>query len=140
MPRRIKVAPRRPSKYLPNASTLGYGKFKARPGDFVTFSEEMSNGNRLAVGRVVGVIEETDRDGTDFTGKEMLLVIMLSDDHSFGYEHWISVDQVRSCMDVGHARHFMAWFLNASPADLLKYRNEDPDTRSAAYYRAPSHA
>ena len=132
MPRHVKVAPRRKSEYLPNASTLGYGKFRAFPGDFVTFHEEISNGNRVAMGRVIGVIDETDSQGVNGAG--MLLVLMISQDHTHGYENWITLDRVITCVDVEHARHFMAWFLNADTKALMAYRNDDLETRKAATY------
>lgn len=134
MPRYVKVAPRRASKYLPNATHLGYSKYKASPGDMIVFRVERSAGESpdRMIGRVIGVIDETDRDGTDYTGKGALLVIAVSRNASFGMEMWVDLEDIEECTSPKHAAHFLNWFLNATPKDLMAYRNEDLETRKAA--------
>lgn len=88
--------------YLPNAQTLGYGKWKASSGDYIT----TKNGE---FGRVLGVITNCDADGLDCRGH--LVVTILSNDLTFGYERWIDPKDVFTCKDPKHVNNFMTCFL-----------------------------
>ncbi len=95
--------------YLPNASTLGYGKYQAASGDYIT----TSNGHQ--VGRVLGQITSCDNGGPDCRGH--LVVAMLSTDLSYGYENWINPADVTTCVAPERVNNFLTAFLTASVKD-----------------------
>lgn len=70
-----------------NASTLGYGQWKARFGDFVTFSE----GGKVMFGRIAGRVTITS--ALEY-GKVYLLVITVGQDHSHAFERFVSPEDV----------------------------------------------
>ena len=129
MSRDAKIAPRKATR-LPRAMTLGHGRWKARPGDWIVYFR--SDGSR-AFARVIGQIESCDTDGPDCTG--WLQVVAVSDNGSFGYERWINPADVIECLDPARVRTFLAWMLSATPADLRAYTRDDPSVRSAAHPR-----
>lgn len=120
--RRIRtVAPRKASAYLTDASTTGYGKFKAQPGDFVRV--DLGDGCQ-GFGRVVGVITDCDNDGEDLRG--MLEVLVIGFTSAFCYSIAIPVSDVLVCQDAQHARHFLSRFFAADAAGLRDfYEPED---------------
>lgn len=113
MMRQRKLAPRRATS-LPNASTIGYGQWKALPGDYVIVT---GNGPD-AFGRVLGQIIECDSDGQDCRG--YLAVAVISQDLSFGYERWIAPAEVKSCVRPDHVNRFMRAFLGADVAETCR--------------------
>lgn len=106
--------------YLPNASTSGYGKYKAKAGDFVVFRPE--GHDERSVGRVVGQIVECDDQGPNCAGQ--LLVMTLSDGLTFAYENWVDPKDVKECIDSARPQDFLNRFMAMSPAELWKMREE----------------
>lgn len=112
--------------HLPNASTLGYGKFKAQHGDVVLFKQDPSIG-QLTIGRVVGRIASAPRIGDDPDLRGHLVVVALTQSITSPMERWVDPANVVECFnpqdfggrDVGE---FLRFFF--SP----EFRNETPDT------------
>jgi hypothetical protein len=110
-----KLAPRRRTN-LPNASTLGYGKYWAEPGDYVTYRSGQSDHVRF--GRVLGQIIETPSDGLeDATG--WLCIAELANDLTYGYERWINPVDIRTCLPASQIDGFMRAFLSSSVKETL---------------------
>lgn len=132
--RKVEYSTRREVK-LPNASTLGYGRWKARAGDFIVYKEQHGAGDaaeehyRLA--RVIGQITAVD-GRTDDGMVGSLLVLAIADEAAYGYERWIDADDVVECRSPEHAQVFLRWLIQASPAELFKYCRDDLATRQEA--------
>lgn len=65
----ITIAGKRAVVKLPSTSALGYGKYRAEPGDFVVFdlNREMPNSPDVRYGRVLGRVDAAGWDGADKT-------------------------------------------------------------------------
>lgn len=115
--RRIRtVAPRKASAYLPHASKIGYGKYRAQPGDFV----RVNFGSGVeGIGRVVGVVVEIDDDGEDLRGQ--LEVLIIGNTAAFCYSAVIPVESILLCEPIEHARHFLTRFLAADARGLRDF-------------------
>lgn len=124
--------------YLPNASTIGYGRYYAKAGNLIVFQDEYREGlNHLThVGKVIGRISETDTLQGERHGQWVghLLVLQCAAHLMYGYERWIDPATVTQCCEPEHAAHFMAWLFKAEPAELFKYTRDDLSTRQAADY------
>jgi hypothetical protein len=99
---------------LPNASTLGFGKWKAQFGDMVRFTDE--NGNHM--GRIAGRV----KDG----GILYAIVIVLFDACYVG-ERWVKPEEITYCITIREKhqelmRFFMSdeW-LTTSPDELRSW-------------------
>lgn len=86
----------------PNASTLGYGKNIVRPGYWVRFA----HGAGDEIGRVLGRIAETDRDGNACKG--FLAVIRLICEGTAGGIAWVDPRDVTYALEKPPAK-FLAW-------------------------------
>lgn len=84
--------------YLSRASRIGFGLTHAKPGNWVRFVSHNYNGSRNShVGRVIGRIDETDRDGENCAGH--LAVMQLSDDATHAYVRWVDPAHVLDCYE-----------------------------------------
>lgn len=84
------------SEYLANASTLGYGKYKAQFGDIVIYRE---NENTVRVARVAGRIEHCPKLDDDPNMKGWLIVVALGMNLTHTMERWINPDDVIECFN-----------------------------------------
>lgn len=132
--RKVEFSTRREVK-LPNASTLGYGRWKARAGDFIVYKEQHSvsvpaeEHSRLA--RVIGQITSVE-GRTDDPCVGFLVVLAVDDEAAYGYERWINADDVTECRSPEHARAFLTWLVQATPSELFKYCRDDLEERQKA--------
>lgn len=117
---KITTKGKRATVRVPNASTLGYGRWEASPGNLVTFEIPRADGTTSARhGRVIGRADASGRDGDPVKG--WIAVIALSDNISFAYEMWIDPAWVTSCRTNGpEAIEFFRVFLTASADDLIR--------------------
>jgi hypothetical protein len=134
--RKIKVSRKKVAKLL-NATSIGYGQWKARPGDIIVFKEWYTNNEyRYRLARLIGVITESDVvEGHSAAGE--LSVLSINDSIHYGYERFVKCEDVVECYRPEHARTFMTWLLNASVEELEKYVREDLETRKKATYYRP---
>lgn len=110
-----KIAPRA-GTYLPKASRIGYGKYRAHPGDLVSWEHD----GALNYGRVVGRIVECAADGLeDCTGH--LVIVALGSTLAFGMERWIAPEEITLCEPIERAATFLARFLSADAKGLARY-------------------
>lgn len=130
--RKIKVSTRCKTR-LPEAFKLGYAKWEAQSGDFLTFRDGT---DRARFARVIGEITESDIvEGRSAVG--MLLVLAISDAGHFGYERFVDPKDVLECYPIEHARTFLDWFISADAKEMEKYINDDLETRKKASYSPP---
>ena len=85
--------------HLPNATTLGYGKWRAEPGDFIEFADSEASSHR-ETGRVLGSVKEnayTVYEGKriDFSGE--IAVLVLGCGMSFAYLRTVKAEDVTEC-------------------------------------------
>ena len=85
---------------LPNASTIGYGMYYAKPGNWITWGDPQEDGSKQhRCGRVLGRIEcaayEIGLGTQDCAG--WLGVMQLSDDMTHAYVRWVNPDWVEVC-------------------------------------------
>lgn len=117
--RKVKLHPKKTAK-LPNATTLGFAKCKASPGDWLIYLDEVGGQQREYCARLIGVIESTENDGLeDCTG--MLCVAVLSQNGTHFFERWISPEQVTQCYEMEYVRENMQQFLHMSPQKLFEW-------------------
>ena len=82
--------------YLPNASTLGFGKWKAQHGDVVLYTQNDQN----CIGRVAGRVHYAPSlEPNEKPIKDYLLVIQLGSRLDFSYERWVNPADVTECFD-----------------------------------------
>lgn len=115
--------------YLPNASRLGYGKYKASPGDFVRWGDGEGDGYS-GWGRVVGRITSHFDDLEDCRG--FLVVIKVGSTCAFGHALFVDPAHIEICEPVDQSRLFLTRFLYASPAEISRYLETGYDTRAMA--------
>jgi hypothetical protein len=119
-----KLANRNAKTYLPNASTIGYGKYRAESGDFVSFTVAPDD---VRYGRVVGRVAETAEDGLeDCAG--FLEVVMLGSTLDFAARNWVDPKDVTYCTGPERAHTFLTKFFTASVDSLERYA-ETNDSR-----------
>jgi hypothetical protein len=110
---------KRASVRVPNASTIGTGKWMASPGDFIVFRIPDDDMERYA--RVIGRVDAEGWDGADKTpivGE--IACVMLSCGLSSAHEMWVDPEWVMECHSVGpHNVRFFTAFFTADPMDLL---------------------
>lgn len=114
---------------LPNATTLGYCKSTASPGDLI------QHGERRELARVLGRIVSSDRDGERCDG--FLYVLQLSDDATFSYVRWIDPAAVSVCHapSAGLQAFAAFFFAERMPFDAAEIAElADHGTLSASYY------
>ena len=111
--RNYTLAPRKRT-HLPNASTLGYGKYYAEPGDIVRFKD---GGTAPVIGRVLGQITSCDQDGQDCTG--WLAVATLGENLSFAFTRWIEPSEITECLPASQVAPFLSAFLSATIPDTI---------------------
>jgi hypothetical protein len=76
----------------PNASTIGYGKWKAQTGDIVVYR---ANEGMTQVGRVIGRITHAPAlDGDKSPTRNYLLLAVLNSSLTFVMERWINPEDV----------------------------------------------
>lgn len=120
---RIDIVIDRKQVHLPNASTLGFGKYKAQYGDCVLFSE----GGQRTMGRVIGRIAYAPKMDNDPDLRNYLVVIALGSNLSFPMERWVDPASVSECFnpqDFGNRdiAAFMSFFFGES---FRKHSTED---------------
>lgn len=106
-----------------NASTIGYGKYQAEPGDFVAFDVPRESGDiDRRYGRVIGRVDAAGWDGADKNPiKGWIAVMMLGIELSFAHEMWVDPEWVKSCVSVtDQTLDFFRVFLSADPMDLMR--------------------
>jgi hypothetical protein len=86
----------------PNASLIAYGTRVVRPGYWIEFKV----GSNRELGRVLGRVAETDRDGIDCTGH--LAVIRLICEGTAGGICWVPPADVIYALEKPPAK-FLAW-------------------------------
>lgn len=86
---------RKQTGYLPNTSTLGYGKYKAQFGDVVLFTEA----NHVRIGRVIGRIKSAPRIGNDPDLRGHLVVLTLGQNLTHAFERWVAPEDVIECFN-----------------------------------------
>ena len=104
---------------LPNASTLGYGKWRAQYGDLITFRE----GEQTRTGRVAGRVAYAPPLTGQYAApavKNHLYVIAFGDDLTHAFVRWVDPADVITCIQVTADVGAFAAFLLAPqlPADL----------------------
>lgn len=87
------------SRYLKNASTLGYGKYKVEPGDLITWC--YGDDSVLHTGRVMGLVDAPARrtgvpEHDAEAVKGWLCVMRFDPDMTHAYPVWVNPDDVTS--------------------------------------------
>jgi hypothetical protein len=122
----------------PNASTLGFGKWKAQVGDFILFKE----GDRQVCGRVIGRVHYAPPCGESPAVRDSVLTICLGDHQNFTMERWVKPEDVLyiESMDGEQGekrRAVMAWFLSdeivQAPIEEVRKSTTDRWSTLAAY-------
>lgn len=109
----------RKSAYLPNAYTLGSGKYKAERGDLV----HVRTPHEEFVGRVLGQIEDyplqAHETAHDAVGR--LLVLGLSPTGQSTFVRWVRLNEILECHTVEHSTDLVEWFFQTKlpPADVV---------------------
>lgn len=113
----------RAATHVINASTLEYGRYMARPGDYVRFREALTDigsvvsGSVVTFGRVLGQIKSTENDGLkDCAG--WLAVAVVADNLTFGYERWVDPAWVIECQPATQVEDFLRAFLASDNAQI----------------------
>lgn len=104
---------------LPHVNTLGFNKWIASPGDWLTYKEHHADDSyTVRMARYVGIVH-APAQGPDVPAvKGKLCVIALSDDAHCCYERWIDRADVQSvCSPMPR---FLAYFASADPEELIK--------------------
>ena len=82
--------------HLPNASTLGFGKYKAQFGDVVLYQQD----EHTYIGRVAGRIHYAPPlESSEKPIRDYLLVIALGTRLDFAMERWVNPEDVTECFD-----------------------------------------
>jgi hypothetical protein len=106
----------------PNASMLGFGKWKAQVGNLVTYRVTYTDGSsREETGRMVGRIAYGSNLTTGGSLRNHLVLLSISSDLTHTMERWIDPKDVVRIHDIDEEylqiRSVMNWFLSA---DLTK--------------------
>jgi len=113
---------------LPNASTLGYGKWKAQVGDLVVFKETE---HHYSHGRMIGRVHyASGHDGQPI--RDYILVIVLNETLDHTYERWVNPKDVVSCYTLQTentdrrkvCEYFLSDELVKSPIDEIRRSTE----------------
>lgn len=112
---KITTKGKRATVRCPNATTIGYGKWQASPGDFVAFKIDEDT----RYGRVVGRVDASGSDGDPVKG--WICVVMLGTTLHFAHEYWVNPEWVIEVRTVNpnHVRFFEVFF-TADPMDLIR--------------------
>jgi hypothetical protein len=89
--------------YLRNASTFGFGKYEAIPGDLISFSYPTNNGEpseKTHFGRVMGRVDASRESDTIPAVKGHLTVLVLNDTATHASLRWVDPTWVRECRTV----------------------------------------
>lgn len=109
----------RTSKYLKNAHTQGFNKYKASPGDMIVWRTSETD---TRIGRVLGLVDSPAYDERSAI-KGHLFVLLLSEDCSHTYPVWVDPDDVIVCREspTKLAAFFFGATLNEMPVeDIVK--------------------
>ena len=72
----------------PKASTIGFGRYKAKPGDLIVFSDGILDSSGREIGRVLGRVDASGEPGCPkIVGH--ILVLQASRDFTSCYIRWI---------------------------------------------------
>lgn len=82
--------------HLPNSSTLGYSKYRAKRGDWVTFSD-LGNPGQLLHGRVIGRVNTLP--GANNPVRDHLMVATVSSGLDFLMVRWAAPADVLLCVE-----------------------------------------
>lgn len=93
----------------PNASTLGYGKWKAQVGDIVLFQE---GERRTRVGRMIGRVHYAPTCGETPAIRDYLLLICLGDMLSWTCERWVNPADVLEVQSPRDQEEVLDYFLS----------------------------
>ena len=97
---------------LPLASTFGFDRWIARPGDLILYVERMLDGHeQTRMARVIGTVDAPAISLGSPAVKDHICVMTLADNGAFAYERWVDPKDVRRCFDTDRMRAFMALFL-----------------------------
>ena len=96
----------------PNASTLGYGKWKAQVGDLVEFKE----GNKVVVGRMVGRISYAPNLNGGKPLKNYIVAICIDQMLRYTFERWINPIDVTRVERLRNQTDTVAYFLGTDIA------------------------
>ena len=109
----------------PNASTLGYGKWKAQLGDIIVYQEstyeakdlstKVNPHNHTRVARVIGrVAYAPPLESDEKPIRNYLLVSALSEDLTFAMERWVNPEDVIRIYnpEVTKTQNFLAFFFS----------------------------
>lgn len=102
--------------YIPNATTLGYGKYNAEPGDFLSWRDPLQNGDRsdMRYGRVLGRVSSHDATSLgarkDFTGH--IAVLWFHSNFAHASMRMVDPEHVVECYDPNAGKSNLGKFLN----------------------------
>lgn len=93
----------RQTGYLKRASTFAYGKYKAAPGDIVTWCDE-DNGPTRHMGRVIGLVDAPPRrtGNVEYDAEAVhgwLCVMRFDSDLMHAYPVWVDPDMVTKAIE-----------------------------------------
>jgi hypothetical protein len=111
----------------PNASTLGFGKWKAQVGNLVLFKEN----DKIVTGRMIGRIQYGYSDGKSL--KNFLVVICISPRLDWTFERWVNPKDVTEIYDLKNEyakhvevlEHFLSDELVKAPIDEVRACSRD---------------
>ncbi len=114
---------------LPNASTLGFGKWKAQVGDLLTFRETET---QLSHGRMIGRVHWAQGHDGKPPIRDYILVIVLNDTLDHTYERWVNPKDVERCYTLQTeytdrrklVEYFLSDELTDSPIDEIRRSTE----------------
>lgn len=98
--------------HCPNASTLGYGKYRAQVGDWITYREMYTDGSfNERVGRMIGRIAYAPPCGETPAIKGFILAAVLTCEMTSVAERWINpADVMRVHANAPDIVNFLQWF------------------------------
>lgn len=92
--------------YLPEASTLGYGLYYAKPGNWLTWNDGQERRNGRVLGRIECAAYEIGLGTEDCKG--WIAVMQLADDMTHAYVRWVNPKWVEICYEAPPV-NLMAW-------------------------------
>jgi len=103
----------------PNASVLGYGKWKASPGDWLTYED--GTGRSVPARMFASVHDWQGR--TDNDPPVLLAVVALAEDLTFGMLRWVNPEHVERVEGRQPPAAMLAWITGAQFEEAA----EDPE-------------
>jgi len=145
---RVDVQIDRRAVHVPRASTLGYGKYRAQPGDWIVWSFPISDSDDTArgpdsIGRVLGRVAYAPAIGTDGRAiRNWIAVLRLSSEGTHASVYWVNPEWVSRVhahrADIGAFWQWFAsdaaiangyaWTIAAGHYGALSANQADPDS------------